>query len=182
MTSTATSCLCGASGPTTPAWVWEEEWDKPSIPFLSKLIAFPPTRGSPSLRHLQRWRRASSPAKCLSPVHSVRGRDAVRAVACTQVRKPISSLLLALLLARSCWTLRKVCCGFIQTEIWARSTKWWTVFLGFLFLCAAAALRSHPVIIKFGTQKGGLTAYLVTPEEMIKQHYPVKGEFLFKLS
>ncbi|XP_044046219.1 RNA exonuclease 5-like [Siniperca chuatsi] len=37
------------------------------------------------------------------------------------------------------------------------------------------ALRSHPVITKFGTQRRGLTAYLLTQEEMIKRHYPVKG-------
>ncbi|KAI3353424.1 hypothetical protein L3Q82_019946, partial [Scortum barcoo] len=37
------------------------------------------------------------------------------------------------------------------------------------------ALRSHPVITKFGTQKRGLTAYVLSQEEMIKRHYPVKG-------
>lgn len=37
------------------------------------------------------------------------------------------------------------------------------------------ALRSHPVIMKFGTQTRGLTAFLLTQEEKIKQHYPVKG-------
>ncbi|XP_078132002.1 RNA exonuclease 5 [Sander vitreus] len=37
------------------------------------------------------------------------------------------------------------------------------------------ALRSHPVITKFGTQRRGLTAYVLTQEEMIKKHFPVKG-------
>ncbi|XP_068607010.1 RNA exonuclease 5-like [Brachionichthys hirsutus] len=37
------------------------------------------------------------------------------------------------------------------------------------------ALLSHPVITKFGTQRRGLTAYVLTQEEMIKKHYPVKG-------
>ncbi|KAF3687930.1 RNA exonuclease 5 [Channa argus] len=37
------------------------------------------------------------------------------------------------------------------------------------------ALRSHPVITKFGTRRRGLTAYVLTQEERIKRHYPVKG-------
>ncbi|XP_031719052.1 RNA exonuclease 5 [Anarrhichthys ocellatus] len=37
------------------------------------------------------------------------------------------------------------------------------------------ALRIHPVITKFGTQRRGLTAYVLPQEEMIKKHYPVKG-------
>ncbi|XP_022071412.2 RNA exonuclease 5 isoform X5 [Acanthochromis polyacanthus] len=37
------------------------------------------------------------------------------------------------------------------------------------------ALKGHPVIAKFGTQRRGLTAYVLTQEEMIKKHYPVKG-------
>ncbi|KAM9363753.1 RNA exonuclease 5 [Symphorus nematophorus] len=37
------------------------------------------------------------------------------------------------------------------------------------------ALRSHPVITKFGTQRRGLTAYVLPQEEMIRRHYPVKG-------
>uniref|UniRef100_UPI0037E9167E RNA exonuclease 5-like n=1 Tax=Semicossyphus pulcher TaxID=241346 RepID=UPI0037E9167E len=37
------------------------------------------------------------------------------------------------------------------------------------------ALRSHPVITKFGTQRRGLTAYVLPLDEMIKRHYPVKG-------
>lgn len=37
------------------------------------------------------------------------------------------------------------------------------------------ALWCHPVITKFGTQKRGLTAYVLTEEEMIKRHYPLKG-------
>nr|XP_020478448.1 putative RNA exonuclease NEF-sp [Monopterus albus] len=40
-----------------------------------------------------------------------------------------------------------------------------------------SALRSHPVITRFGTQRRGLTAYVLTQEEMIKRHFPVKGEF-----
>ncbi|XP_042256086.1 RNA exonuclease 5-like [Thunnus maccoyii] len=36
-------------------------------------------------------------------------------------------------------------------------------------------LKNHPVIIKFGTERRGLTAYVFTQEEMIKKHYPVKG-------
>ncbi|XP_023153467.2 RNA exonuclease 5 isoform X1 [Amphiprion ocellaris] len=38
-----------------------------------------------------------------------------------------------------------------------------------------SALKGHPVISKFGTQRRGLTAYVLTQEEMIKKHYPVKG-------
>ncbi|XP_029006693.1 RNA exonuclease 5 [Betta splendens] len=46
------------------------------------------------------------------------------------------------------------------------------------------ALRSHPVISTFGVQRKGLTAYVLSQEEMIKTHYPVKGlpgfeEFVF---
>ncbi|TMS23549.1 RNA exonuclease 5 [Larimichthys crocea] len=37
------------------------------------------------------------------------------------------------------------------------------------------ALRSHPVITKFGTHMRGLTAYVLPQEEMIKRHFPVKG-------
>ncbi|XP_040892266.1 RNA exonuclease 5-like [Toxotes jaculatrix] len=37
------------------------------------------------------------------------------------------------------------------------------------------ALKNHPVITKFGTQRRGLTVYVLTQEEMIKRHYPVKG-------
>ncbi|XP_029314539.1 RNA exonuclease 5 [Cottoperca gobio] len=37
------------------------------------------------------------------------------------------------------------------------------------------ALRIHPVIGKFGTQRKGLTAYVLPAEELIKRHYPVKG-------
>ncbi|TNM85311.1 hypothetical protein fugu_007582 [Takifugu bimaculatus] len=37
------------------------------------------------------------------------------------------------------------------------------------------ALRIHPVITAYGTQKRGLTAYVLTQEEMIKKHFPVKG-------
>nr|XP_046226674.1 RNA exonuclease 5-like [Scatophagus argus]XP_046226683.1 RNA exonuclease 5-like [Scatophagus argus] len=37
------------------------------------------------------------------------------------------------------------------------------------------ALRSHPVITKFGTQRRGLTAYVLPQEELIKRHFPVKG-------
>ncbi|XP_061684911.1 RNA exonuclease 5-like isoform X2 [Syngnathoides biaculeatus] len=36
-------------------------------------------------------------------------------------------------------------------------------------------LRTHPVVLKYGTSKRGLTAYVLTQEEMIKRHYPVKG-------
>lgn len=43
-------------------------------------------------------------------------------------------------------------------------------------LFSVAALRSHPVITKYGTQIRGLTAYVLTQDEMIKKHYPVKGE------
>ncbi|XP_036949422.1 RNA exonuclease 5-like [Acanthopagrus latus] len=37
------------------------------------------------------------------------------------------------------------------------------------------ALKHHPVIAKFGTQRRGLTAYVLSQEEMIKKNYPVKG-------
>ncbi|XP_035516931.1 RNA exonuclease 5-like [Morone saxatilis] len=37
------------------------------------------------------------------------------------------------------------------------------------------ALKSHPVITRFGTQRRGLTAYVLPQEEMIKRHYPIKG-------
>ncbi|TKS68559.1 RNA exonuclease 5 [Collichthys lucidus] len=40
------------------------------------------------------------------------------------------------------------------------------------------ALRTHPVITKFGTQIRGLTAYVLPQEEMIKRHFPVKDEKL----
>lgn len=43
-------------------------------------------------------------------------------------------------------------------------------------MCTSAALRSHPVITKFGTQRRGLTAYVLSQEEMIKRHYPVRGK------
>ncbi|XP_061535741.1 RNA exonuclease 5-like isoform X2 [Phycodurus eques] len=36
-------------------------------------------------------------------------------------------------------------------------------------------LRTHPVVLKYGTSRRGLTAYVLTQEEMIKRHYPVKG-------
>ncbi|XP_055014697.1 RNA exonuclease 5 [Boleophthalmus pectinirostris] len=36
-------------------------------------------------------------------------------------------------------------------------------------------LRSHPVIFKFGTERRGLTAYLLSEEERKKRHYPVIG-------
>ncbi|XP_073327192.1 RNA exonuclease 5-like [Pagrus major] len=36
-------------------------------------------------------------------------------------------------------------------------------------------LSCHPVITKFGTQRRGLTAYVLSQEEMIKKNYPVKG-------
>uniref|UniRef100_A0A667WA06 RNA exonuclease 5 n=1 Tax=Myripristis murdjan TaxID=586833 RepID=A0A667WA06_9TELE len=42
-------------------------------------------------------------------------------------------------------------------------------------LCFAAALKWHPVISKFGTEVRGLTAYVLTQEEMIKKQFPVKG-------
>ena len=47
-----------------------------------------------------------------------------------------------------------------------------------VLLCSAAGLKIHPVITKFGTERRGLTAYVLTQEEMIKKHYPVKGESL----
>ncbi|KAM6940430.1 RNA exonuclease 5 [Xenentodon cancila] len=37
------------------------------------------------------------------------------------------------------------------------------------------ALKYHPVITTFGTQRKGLTAYVLTQEKMIRHHYPVKG-------
>ncbi|XP_054912517.1 RNA exonuclease 5-like [Poeciliopsis prolifica] len=37
------------------------------------------------------------------------------------------------------------------------------------------ALRNHPVITMFGTQRRGLTAYMLSQQQMIKNHYPVKG-------
>lgn len=45
-----------------------------------------------------------------------------------------------------------------------------------VLLCTAAALNHHPVIAKFGTQRSGLTVYVLSQEEMIKKNYPVKGE------
>ncbi|XP_077461308.1 RNA exonuclease 5 [Stigmatopora argus] len=36
-------------------------------------------------------------------------------------------------------------------------------------------LRTHPVVLKFGTKKRGPTAYMLTQEDLIKKHYPVKG-------
>ncbi|KAM9769536.1 RNA exonuclease 5 isoform 1-T2 [Menidia menidia] len=37
------------------------------------------------------------------------------------------------------------------------------------------AVKHHPVITTFGTQRRGLTAYVVSQEEMIKNRYPIKG-------
>ncbi|XP_047221098.1 RNA exonuclease 5-like isoform X2 [Girardinichthys multiradiatus] len=37
------------------------------------------------------------------------------------------------------------------------------------------ALKHHPVITMFGTQRRGLTAYVLSQQQMIKNHYPVKG-------
>ncbi|XP_043971605.1 RNA exonuclease 5-like isoform X1 [Gambusia affinis] len=37
------------------------------------------------------------------------------------------------------------------------------------------ALKDHPVITTYGTQKKGLTAYLLSRQQMIKYRYPVKG-------
>uniref|UniRef100_A0A667WWR6 RNA exonuclease 5 n=1 Tax=Myripristis murdjan TaxID=586833 RepID=A0A667WWR6_9TELE len=37
------------------------------------------------------------------------------------------------------------------------------------------SLKWHPVISKFGTEVRGLTAYVLTQEEMIKKQFPVKG-------
>ncbi|KAM3622714.1 uncharacterized protein V6R79_002254 [Siganus canaliculatus] len=37
------------------------------------------------------------------------------------------------------------------------------------------ALRTHPVITRFGTQTRGLTAYVLSQEEMIRRHFPVRG-------
>ncbi|XP_037545749.1 RNA exonuclease 5 [Nematolebias whitei] len=37
------------------------------------------------------------------------------------------------------------------------------------------ALTEHPVITAYGPQRRGLTAYILTTEEMIMNHYPVKG-------
>ncbi|XP_028308334.1 RNA exonuclease 5 isoform X2 [Gouania willdenowi] len=37
------------------------------------------------------------------------------------------------------------------------------------------ALKFHPVITTFGTQCKGLTGYLLSQEEQIKKHFPVKG-------
>uniref|UniRef100_A0A3Q4MFL7 RNA exonuclease 5 n=1 Tax=Neolamprologus brichardi TaxID=32507 RepID=A0A3Q4MFL7_NEOBR len=34
---------------------------------------------------------------------------------------------------------------------------------------------NHPIITMFGTERRGLTAYVLTEEEMIKNNYPVKG-------
>lgn len=45
-------------------------------------------------------------------------------------------------------------------------------------VCYCAALKIHPVICRFGTERRGLTAYVLTQEEMIKRHYPVKGASL----
>ncbi|XP_056265275.1 RNA exonuclease 5-like isoform X2 [Pseudoliparis swirei] len=42
------------------------------------------------------------------------------------------------------------------------------------------ALRIHPVIAQFGTERRGLTAYVLTQEEMIKKHFPVKGMLGFE--
>ncbi len=51
---------------------------------------------------------------------------------------------------------------------------WWSVSHD--PLCVAAVLRWHPVIRRFGLSTAGLTSFLLTQQEMIKQHYPVKGE------
>ncbi|KAL3996790.1 protein SHQ1 [Sarotherodon galilaeus] len=37
------------------------------------------------------------------------------------------------------------------------------------------AMKNHPIITVFGTERRGLTAYVLTEKEMIKNNYPVKG-------
>ncbi|KAM9792293.1 RNA exonuclease 5 [Neosynchiropus ocellatus] len=37
------------------------------------------------------------------------------------------------------------------------------------------AMQIHPVIIKYGIKTRGLTAYVLSEEEMIRKHFPVKG-------
>lgn len=44
-------------------------------------------------------------------------------------------------------------------------------------LCVAV-VRSHPVVRKYGTTKCGLTAYVLTQEELIHGRYPMKGDWL----
>lgn len=69
---------------------------RPMLLGLQRWLIFPPIRGSPSLHQLHRWRLASSPVKCLSQMHCLHRRDAVRAVSCTKVRKHICTFLHAL--------------------------------------------------------------------------------------
>uniref|UniRef100_A0A3B4FJ35 RNA exonuclease 5 n=1 Tax=Pundamilia nyererei TaxID=303518 RepID=A0A3B4FJ35_9CICH len=37
------------------------------------------------------------------------------------------------------------------------------------------SMKNHPIITVFGTERRGLTAYVLTEDEMIKNNYPVKG-------
>lgn len=57
-----------------------------------------------------------------------------------------------------------------------------SIILCVCVLFTVAALRIHPVITAFGTQRKGLTAYVLTQEEMIRKHFPVKGEFITTLA
>uniref|UniRef100_A0A3B4FHG3 RNA exonuclease 5 n=1 Tax=Pundamilia nyererei TaxID=303518 RepID=A0A3B4FHG3_9CICH len=50
-----------------------------------------------------------------------------------------------------------------------------SLYLCSLFLCTGAAMKNHPIITVFGTERRGLTAYVLTEDEMIKNNYPVKG-------
>lgn len=51
-----------------------------------------------------------------------------------------------------------------------------SLYLCSLFLCTGAAMKNHPIITVFGTERRGLTAYVLTEDEMIKNNYPVKGK------
>lgn len=37
-------------------------------------------------------------------------------------------------------------------------------------------MKKHPIVSMFGAERRGLTAYVLTEEEMIENHYPVEGE------
>ncbi|KAK7929637.1 hypothetical protein WMY93_006032 [Mugilogobius chulae] len=49
------------------------------------------------------------------------------------------------------------------------------VFQESFFPGHCSGLKSHPVICKFGTEKRGLTAYLLSAEEMSKKNFPLIG-------
>uniref|UniRef100_A0A3Q2D261 Exonuclease domain-containing protein n=1 Tax=Cyprinodon variegatus TaxID=28743 RepID=A0A3Q2D261_CYPVA len=51
-----------------------------------------------------------------------------------------------------------------------------------LHVCFCPAVRHHPVITTFGTKRRGLTAYVLSQQQLIKNRYPVKAIRVFFIS